>query len=66
MACGAGGYVWAHEFGHTRGLQHNDADNQNFMHSIAIPTCKLDEMECGAFHSGADVRIRKLKFVMKS
>ena len=41
--------VWVHEWGHVKGLPHNDADVHYIMHSTAPNTDSVTESECQAF-----------------
>jgi len=44
------GILWAHEYGHTKGLGHRDADNQAVMYySISAYPKKVSQAECSAF-----------------
>ena len=44
------GILWAHEYGHTRGLQHRDADPNAVMNGIIGPTRRrITADECNAY-----------------
>jgi PKD repeat protein len=49
ITTGAAADVWIHEWGHVRGLSHNDADPAYIMHSTAPNTDSVTEAECEAF-----------------
>jgi hypothetical protein len=50
--------VWAHEFGHTTGLEHRDPENTELLDplmtacSIESFTVKINKYECGCFRAG--------------
>ncbi len=46
--------VWAHEFGHTQGLAHNDTCAQLIMHATNLNTNAVTQAECNAFRMNPD------------
>lgn len=54
MVASADADVWAHEFGHTKGLQHNNACLQLIMHETALNTKAVMSSECDAFRANPD------------
>jgi len=45
--------LWAHEFGHTRGLPHRDTNSQNIMSSTDLGGNRINQNECNAYRSSA-------------
>jgi hypothetical protein len=52
--------IWAHEFGHTKGLNHVNNPRKLMNPSIATDTNVLDQSECAAFRGMAIVRAEQL------
>jgi hypothetical protein len=49
ITTGASSDVWFHEWGHVKGLSHNDASVFYIMHSTAPSTDSVTQSECEAF-----------------
>ncbi len=49
ITTGAAADVWIHEWGHVRGLGHNDTDVRYIMHSTAPNTDSVTKAECVKF-----------------
>lgn len=54
MVIGAPGDVWAHEFGHTKGLAHNNSCAQLIMHATNLNTNAVTSAECTSFRANPD------------
>lgn len=54
MVIGAPGDVWAHEFGHTKGLAHNNTCAQLIMHATNLNTNAVTSAECTSFRANPD------------
>ncbi len=51
------GVLWAHEYGHTKGLKHRDTGKDAVMYySVAADHRKVDQAECDAFRKRHDSR----------
>jgi len=54
MVEGAPADVWAHEFGHTKGLAHNNTCAQLIMHATNLNTNAVTNAECTSFRAMPD------------